>query len=57
MDKKQLLKDLESAGLVNNFCQRSEWARAFDAYARETGRKLGMGCTTCYREVLQWLRA
>jgi hypothetical protein len=56
MDKKQLLKDLEAADLLNNFCQRSEWARAFEAHARETGRRLTMTCSTCYREVLEWLR-
>lgn len=58
MDKKQLLADIEAAGLINNFrSDRSEWFRAFEAFNKATGQRREMNCGTCFRDVLAWLRA
>lgn len=56
MDKKEIYRQLEAAGQLNNFSRSDLWRHAFDAYNAANYQKKSMGCTSCYRQVLEWLR-
>lgn len=55
--KKEILKELGDAGLLQTYEKHPIWKRAFELYWQQTGdTEAKMGCSTCYKKVLEWLR-
>lgn len=59
MSKKELLDALVSKGHDKSFGRQQEWFNAFNAFNADPGQRLKMkiGCGSCYRKVLDWLRS
>lgn len=56
MSKAEILAELEKTGQDKVFRRTNNWEKAFDLHNKTTGRHKNMGCGSCYREVLAWLR-
>lgn len=57
MEKAQILAELTANGQVSSFRSTPSWQKAFDAYnAAHPSNRKRMGCGSCYRDVLAWLK-
>lgn len=57
MTKLEILKQLSDAGVMTTYEKHPAWKKAFEFYWKETGDyNLVMGCGTCYRKLLEWLK-
>lgn len=57
MDKAELLQNIIKEGSENNFRGTPAWSKAFEEFRRVHHKKLMLGCHSCHRDVLQWLRS
>lgn len=57
MDKTQILAALTASGEINTFRQTDNWTKAFELYNKAHGGHKSMSCGSCYRDVLNWLKA
>ena len=57
MTKLEILKELSDQGLLSSYQKHPTWKKAFELYWQQTGdTDARMGCSTCYKKVLEWLR-
>ncbi len=57
MTKLEILKEIGDAGVTNTYEKHPAWKKAFELYWKETGDyNLTMGCSACYKKVIEWLR-
>jgi hypothetical protein len=57
MTKQEILQELTANGNVNRFSRTPSWEKAFDAYNLANPKdKRRLGCGSCYRDVLAWLK-
>lgn len=57
MDKEAVKNNLIASGLLNKYDRSAKpWKEAFEAYNKEHGTKLDMGCNRCIGMVQEWIR-
>lgn len=58
MSKAEILAELTANGNIARFSRTLTWEKAFDLHNKQPGNKqLNMRCSSCYRDVLAWLRS